>query len=433
MSLGRYATRGSLARAAVVVLALVLACGCTTGARVASGQGHLPAGRAQCDGIFHFVPVAGTVNLDGSPTGIEYICQTGSPRGPLLVYIDGGGFCDTGDSCNCRPDVSGLCANPNATISIGFFDRATSDNGRKWAQTYFGGATGKTIGDGPSGAGAFAGPTSPFNQNWNIVYIAPSTGDGYLGDKVRSLTTRSGRTYAAHFMGYRNIERDLAEIRALFPQPRKVAAWGGSSGGVGLTCSLGSFRTTWPKTPMWMMDNAGPALGTRGLMPLFPTAAKLWGAWRPGPDGSVIPETCPVIPNVGSRDWSLEWVAAYDAGTFPEVIKALTDDYSDSVISHFACIFGATPDPDGRCTSATASTLTDEYNDVIHRAANFKVFYHTGVCHTEREGDGNSLARNRVPASCDFDKLQEREALFNDWVNAWAADSPAWVNVWRRR
>jgi hypothetical protein len=385
-------------------------------------------GSAQCDGTFHYVPVAGAVNIDGSPTGIEYLCETGSPSGPLLVYIDGEGGCWTGDSCDCQPDTSGVCTNPNATISTGFFDKANSDDGRTWAQSYFGEAYSPIIGAN-SGAAAFAGPTSPFNQNWNIVYIPATTGDAFTGDKVRQLTTSTGYTYTAHFVGYRNIQLDLRQIQTLFPSPSKVATWGASGGGVGLTCSLGSFRATWPNAPMWMMDNAGPAYGTHDRMPQVPAIFNLDGAWRQGPDGAVIPETCPVIPNVGSQDWSLEWVVAYDAKTYPDVIKAFTDDYSDSVVDFFACLAGATPDAKGSCASTVAGTLTDEYNDVIRNAANFKVFYHTGTCHIEREVDGNSLASDGLPSSCNYDEMRQQRVQFSDWVNAWIADSPAWVNV----
>ena len=339
--------RGPVGRAAVLAaLASLLACGNAIGSAGAQLQSGFGTGSARCDGVFHFLDVPGAQNIDGSPTGIEYICQTGSPRAPLLIYLDGVGGCDSGDTCDCQPDASGLCTNPNTTIVMGFFDKANSDDGRTWAQTYFGGAS-SVIGGGPSGTGAFVGPNSTVNQNWNIVYIPATTGDGYLGNKVRQLTTSSGRTYAAHFVGYRNIQLDLGEIRALFPSPRKVAAWGISGGGVGLTCSLGSFRASWPDAPMWMMDNSGPAYGTRDLMPLVPAVANLYGAWQRGPNGAVIPLTCPIIPNVGSPDWSLEWVLAYDAAAFPYVTKAFTDDYSDYAVDGFACLFGATPIPAG--------------------------------------------------------------------------------------
>jgi hypothetical protein len=424
--------------AVAVVLAVVIvmlpsgrAAGSVGGGSV---QSELASGSAHCDGIFHFLYVPGAENLDGSPTGIEYICQTGSAHSPLLVYMDGGGACTTGDGCLCQPDASGSCTNPGATITQGDFNKAVSDDGRTWAQTYFGGATSVfSIGAG-SGAAAFAGPTSPFNQSWNIVYIPATTGDGYLGDRVRQLTTSSGHTYAAHFVGYRNVQLFLREIGTLFPDPAKVAAWGASGGGVGLTCSLRSFRATWPDAPMWMMDNAGPAYGTDDLMPLAAAAAHLWGAWVGGPGGEVIPETCPVIPTPGSGTYSLEWVVRYDALVFPGVIKAFTDDYSDYAADFTACLFGAIPNAAGSCASAVTSTLVDEYNDVIRSAPNFKVFYHTGICHIERESDNNSPATDGLPASCDYDLMQQppddpHGTHFNQWVNAWITDSPAWVNV----
>jgi hypothetical protein len=120
---------------------------------------------------------------------------------------------------------------------------------------------------------------------------------------------------------------------------------------------------------------------------------------------------------------------AYDAKTYPDVIKAFTDDYSDSAVDAFACFFGATADSSGSCASTVASTLTYEFNDVIRNAANFKVFYHTGTCHVERETDGNSLAADGSPATCNYDKMQQHGAHFNDWVNAWITDSPTWANV----
>jgi len=419
------------AAALAAALVLLLACGNAAGSvRLDPAQSSVATGNARCDGIFHYVSVDGAVNIDGSPTGIEYLCQTGSARGPLLVYMDGEGGCASGDSCYCQPGASGLCTNPNATITTGFFNKPTSDDGRTWAETYFGGAS-ATIGAGGAGlrAAAFAGPTSPFNQGWNIVYIPATTGDGFMGDKVRQLTTSTGYTYTAHFVGYRNVQLDLSKIQALFRSPSKVVTWGVSGGGVGLMCSLGSFRATWPNAPMWMMDNSGPAYGTRDLMPLVPSFTNLYGAWKQAPDGGMIRETCPVIPNVGSRDWSLERVLAYDAKTYPDVIKAYTDDYSDSTVDAFACFFGATPDPSGSCASTVASTLTDEFNDVIRNAPNFKVFYHTGTCHIEREVDGNSPGTDGSPPTCDYDLMQQDGVHLNDWVNAWMTDSPAWVNI----
>jgi hypothetical protein len=356
---------------------------------------------------------------------------TGSPNGPLLFYLQSGGACWTGDNCDCQPDSLGQCTNPNSTIVHGFFNQSTSDDGLPWSQTYFGGAgdvRASLESAGAPPAAAFAGPTSPFNQSWNIVFIPYTTGDAFMGDTVQELTTSGDKTYAVHFRGYRNVTDDLAVIASLFPNPGKIAIWGASPGGVGADCNLSQFRGAWPNTSMWELSNAGPAYGTASLMPLFPTVAQTWGVWEPGPGGSIVENTCPIIAQPGSTDWNLEWVVRYNANTFQSVRKALTDDYSDRTVSFFACLVGATPDPNGSCADAVAGTLNDEFNDVISSATNYKVFYHTGACQAERESDGNTVANGSAP-TCNFDKMQQSGVHFNDCVNAWINNSPAWGNV----
>lgn len=393
-------------------------------------RGNAQSG-AVCDGVFHWVYVAGTENQDGSETGFEYLCQTGSPTGPLLFYVNGAGACWTGDNCDCQPDSNGRCTNPNSATLIGFSNQSTSDDGLSWAQTYWGGGVGAgnpQVSVPGALAAAFAGPTSPFNQNWNIVFIPFSTGDAFMGDTVQELTTSGGKTYAVHFKGYRNVRNDLSVIASLFPNPSKIAIWGISGGGVGADCNLSQFRGKWPTTRMWELSNAGPAYGTADIMPLFPTVTQTWGVWKLGPGGSIVENTCPIIATPGSTDWNLEWVVRYNASTFPDVLKAFTDDYSDRVVSQIACLLGATPNPNGSCSNAVASTLTDEFNHVISGATNYKVFYHTGTCHYERELDDNRTSNGSKPY-CDYDKMRQSGVNFNDWVNAWINNSPAWVNV----
>jgi hypothetical protein len=385
----------------------------------------------KCDGVFHWVYVAGAENLDGSETGFEYLCQTGSATGPLLFYLQGGGACWTGDNCDCQPNSGGVCTNPNSTNFYGFFNQSTSDDGLPWAQTYWGGGVGAgnpQVSTPGARAAAFAGPTSPFNQNWNIVYIPHTTGDAFMGDTLQKLTTRGGKTYTAHFRGYRNVRNDLTVIASLFPNPSKIAIWGISGGGVGADCNLSQFQRRWSTTSMWEMSDAGPAYGTNDIMPYLPTITHTWGVWELSQGGAIVENTCPIVAQAGSTDWNLEWVVRYNADNFPNVRKALTDDYSDFAVSQFACLFGATPDPNGTCAGAVASTLTDEFNDVISGATNYRVFYHTGTCHSSRELDGNSHSNGGKP-SWDFDNMQQSGVNFNDWVNAWINDSPAWVNV----
>jgi hypothetical protein len=229
-------------------------------------------------------------------------------------------------------------------------------------------------------------------------------------------------------MGYGNIRNDLTEIASLFPNPSKIAIWGFSAGGVGADCNLSQFQGKWPTTSMWEMDNVGPAYGTNDIMPLIPNVAQTWGAWQPGPGGPILENTCPIIAQAGSTDWNFEWFVRCNAINFPNVRKAFTDDYSDAAVSQFACLFGATPDSNGGCAGAVASTLTKEFKDVISGATNYKVFYHNGACHDERERDGNGHSNFGKP-NCDFDKMNQSGINFNDWVNAWISGSSAWVNA----
>lgn len=175
------------------------------------------------------------------------------------------------------------------------------------------------------------------------------------------------------------------------------------------------------------MNNAGPSYGADNLMPLLSTAGRTWGTWRPGPDNTVEDLTCPILPR-GSPHWSIEWVKSFNAVALTSVHKAFTDDYFDQTVQSFACLFEAAVDPDGTCTSAVTSTLKDEFADVISTAPNYKVYYHSGICHTEREADGNTVAGGSDPSS-DYDKMQQDGVYFHDWVNAWINNGPEWVNI----
>lgn len=380
-----------------------------------------------CDARYHWVEVPGTKSLDGTETGFQYICLNGSPSGPLLIFLDGGGGCWSGDTCDCRPDSYGNCQGPNSTINDNHFGLAESFDGQQWGQEQTPNQSIDLFGQ----TAAFAGPTSPFTGGsgvpFNFVIIPYSTGDAFMGDKVQNYTTSDGRTITAHHVGYSNVTYDLLRIKQLFPSPTKVVVWGDSAGGDGADCNLIKFRLAWLFTRMWEMSNAGPP-AEANLMPLVPEVARTWGVWQPGPGESIIENTCPIYPGPGSTHWTIEWIKRFNARVLPNVRKAFTDDYSDAAVSFFACLWGATVDPNGSCTSAVASALNEEFTDVISTSPNYKVYYHTGICHTEREADGNTVAGGSDP-SCDFDGMQQNGIYFRDWVHAWINDSPSWSNV----
>jgi hypothetical protein len=389
---------------------------------------------AVCDGKFHWLDVAGTECLDGSQTGIEYLCQAGA-TGPLVVDLVAGGACWDGVGCQCDPDEHGNCTNPNTTIAADFWGKADSDDGLTWDQSYWGGAplNGTT-------AAVFAGPSSPFNRNWNIVEIPYCTGDVHSGDAVQNYPNGSGML-TAHHRGYRNITRDLPVIKSLFPSPSRVALWGQSAGAYGIACNLGQFVNAWPGIGMASFQNAFAPWDSTAT-PLVPTVARNWGAWRPGKDGGIEVLTCPIeVPAGTPNAWSELAVVNYEHLHFPGVRKAWSDDYSDAVFDEFACLLGAPQDANGSCAAAVAAAL-NRGQGLIGDDPSYRVYFHTGLCEAQREGDGNSPLVNGFDPSCDYDNMVQPPAkavqpcqpskkgvCFRDWVQQWIGNSPAWGNV----
>jgi hypothetical protein len=367
---------------------------------------------AICDGRFHYLQVPGTHCMDATPTGFEYACLTGSPASPLLIVLDGGGACFDGDTCNCMPDANGVCMNLDAGIFRIHFGEAQSDDGRDWADTRFGQTA------------FFAGPTSSFNRNWNVVHIPYCTGDAHGGHAVRDYIASDGTHINAHHDGYENVTRDLGVIQSLFPRPSRVAVYGASSGGLGVDCNIGQIRATFPQGKMYAFNNSGLPFEF-AFTPGVSDAARTWGIWHPGEGGLVVADTCPIQAPPGATVWDVSDVESFNRLHLPDVRKALTDDYSDDVMQFFACLLGAATDPSGTtCAGAVANILNDVADRVITATEpNYRVYYHTGTCHSMREQDGNP------DPTCDFDQMEQDGVAFSGWVAQWINDSPSWSNV----
>jgi hypothetical protein len=392
---------------------------------------HPADAQVVCDGRYHWIDVPGTKCMDGTATGLQYACLNGSASGPLLVYVEGGGGCFDGATCDCQADANGNCQNSNAGIVINHFNRAQSWDGQLWGQAQSTSSEPFDFGQ----QAAFSGPASPFKRDWNILYIPYCTGDGHAGDRQRHYQTIDGRTIDAWHHGFTNVALDLLRARKLFPSPSKVAVWGSSAGSIGADCNLERFRQQWPDVPMWAMMDAGYPFSTAWtpseaatfggaagpLEPGFSEAARALGLWHSGDDGQIIADTCPAVIAPDAQGYNLLFVQLYNSLHLPDVRKAFTDDYADATMEGFSCQFlGAAQDADGTCDSAFRAGLLDAAAQ-IGDDPNYRVYYHDGSCHTERESDGN--------ASCDFDVtptsgMVQDGVAFSDWVNAWIAGDP---------
>jgi hypothetical protein len=132
--------------------------------------------------------------------------------------------------------------------------------------------------------------------------------------------------------------------------------------------------------------------------------------------------TCPFTTTSGNWDPSL--TVKYNATTYPDVLKAISDDYTDATMNGFANLLGCQGTD---CANEPGPSLNDIYNNYIATATNFKVYYHTGQCHAERNQDGNN------EGNCDYDNANGQQMVqagvpFSSWVNGWLGNG-AWNNV----
>jgi hypothetical protein len=212
-----------------------------------------PAARAKpiCDGRYHWIDVPGTKCLDGTQTGLEYICNGGSAAAPLVVFLEGGGACGDGVSCDCQADGDGNCTG-TWTMQVNHFARAQSYDGQLFGQEKSPSMTPTPFGQSP----IFNGPSAPFN-GWNILYIPYCTGDAHTGDLERDYVTPDGRKIHAWHYGFLNVALDLLRARTLFPAPQRIVVSGDSAGAMGSDCNLSRLHDTWSGVPMTQLSVGG--------------------------------------------------------------------------------------------------------------------------------------------------------------------------------
>jgi hypothetical protein len=358
------------------------------------GQGAAERGvTLTCNGSFQWVAVPGAVCLDGTGTGFMYRCFSGvGATGPLVINFDGGGACWDGDTC----ELGG----PGGLIERNHFD--ANDAGSVVPQVF--------------AQANYSGSTSAFNQSWNQVFIPYCTGDVNSGNKVQNYVASDGTHIAAHHVGFHNVALDLAVLGSLFPNPAKVAMWGSSGGGLAVDCNLSAIHSKWPSRPMYSLNNSGAPLNIG-----FDTdvtnlgGPTMWGVYHIA-NNLTTPDTCPIVTPTGAP-WNPAFVINWNSQNMSMVRKAMVDDLSDATMNGFANALScatAQYDNANACTVEPADTLNCLRTlGYISNTTTYKVYYHTGDCHAEREQDGNA-----EPA-CDYDNMIESGAGFSSWVRGW--------------
>ncbi|HEX9050638.1 MAG TPA: pectin acetylesterase-family hydrolase [Anaeromyxobacter sp.] len=202
--------------AALALVALALACG---------GKKSPPTPPL----TWTWVPIAGSVCNDGSPTGIG-IEASPTPGADVIVFLDGGGACWDYLSCYTLH-----------TATTGPFGKDQLDARVK--------SVAGTIFD-------RAAPGNPY-KDYTFVFVPYCTGDVHSGDKTQ---TYIPATVEWHHAGRVNVANAFQYLGAQLEPPAKVVVSGSSAGGFGSLLAFTKAKATWPAAKAYLVDDSGPPL-----------------------------------------------------------------------------------------------------------------------------------------------------------------------------
>ncbi len=283
----------------------------------------LPTDAGTVPSGWNWYAIDGAVCRDGSPTG--FYVRYGKVN-QLMVYLEGGGACDTPGFCNFNP----------ANISQHF------NNGGESVLTSIGWAAGVQA-PGTAGVFDFTNNANPF-KDWNQIYVPYCTGDVHFGAKKNA--TIAGLNGTQQFVGYLNMQKFVARWIATFGKVERVVLTGASAGGFAVGLDFGLVQDSFGSVPVVCIDDSGPPMSSQYIPDCL---QKLWrDAW--GLDDA-LPSDCTECTN--SAGGGLMNIVQYWRRKYPNPRFALVESVHDEVIRLFfsagnnSCANAANADPIG--------------------------------------------------------------------------------------
>jgi hypothetical protein len=210
--------------------------------------------------------IPGAKCADGSATGFA-INPLSTGNGKLMVFMDGGGFCDDQSSCSGTFKTTTYLSYGASTFATEM--TSTSSKSEQVNLAPFGSYTwSKTLGT--RGIYDRTAAANPF-RNYNFVFIPHCTGDMFLGERQDTSSAFSSvRTPSQKWhVGFTNFGIFAQQVQALFPATPAIALVGGSAGGVGTLYNYRQLKALFPEVPMIVLSDSGPAFwtGDNGFSP----------------------------------------------------------------------------------------------------------------------------------------------------------------------
>lgn len=273
-----------------------------------------------------WVPVQGTMCRDGSPTGIALNLNPSSKN--LVIYLEGGGACFNLTTCIANP----ACFTPPAV---------TTDGGASGAEGGAGAADGAAPPPacagfltfdsrltGTTGSGGIFNRADAANpvKDWNFVYVPFCTGDLHGG--LNTDVTVAGVAGKQQFVGYANMQRDLARLVPTFPSLTKVLLTGISAGGFGAAINYPQTAKAFAPVPVYSLDDSGPPMSDPYLASCLQSEqATLWGL-----DKTLLVNCGPDCAD--HNNYSIDAVI-HTVREYPNIPFGLIEDTDDNTITTF--------------------------------------------------------------------------------------------------
>ncbi len=311
--------------------------------------------------------IPGAKCRDGSDTGIGVNLNPASTK--VMIFLEGGGACFNSTTCNGNPfkyaetDFVAAVKGAGASGFNGSFDKDKTN--------------------GIMSRGDMNNPV----KDWNMIYIPYCTGDIHGGVNPAGMVT--GVTGVQQFVGRKNIDLDLAAIKALLPTTSEVLLTGMSGGGFGTVMSYDQVATFWGAIPVTMIDDSGPPMPAPTLAPCL--QSQLVGIW--GLDKGVLADCgadCVGDGGIDTGNFGIN-VMKHLGKKYPTRKFGLIESTGDVTITSF---FGF--GNNGACGGGFNPVLETDFVDGLQAIRtqmafdpNFGTFYFAGTdhqAHTSYEG-----------------------------------------------
>jgi Pectinacetylesterase len=187
----------------------------------------------------------------GTPTGVGVRLRPNSDK--LLVYLEGGGSCQTAESC---------WTNPSAANVTGYGAAEFAKESKLTSFSLFS-----------------SDPANPF-ADMNMVFVPYCTGDYHSGTKISKLDVNGVMT-DTYFMGGKNMDLFISRLAPTFPNVKRAWLAGTSAGGAGTMLNYGKFKQAFPSLRIDTLNDSAPPFPADPAK--FQGLESLWGLQPPCP------------------------------------------------------------------------------------------------------------------------------------------------------